>query len=652
MAQQTRSFLPVAGLFLLLLVETSWCPAQSDEALDYVVDLSDARNHYVTVQLTAPSQGPTTETMMAVWTPGSYLVREYARHLDSIVATTTDGQPLKITKVRKNRWAVETGEHASFRIQYRVYCNEMSVRTNYVGNEYAVLNGAPTFLTIPELRNQPHRVQLQMPRKWTRSATSLRAHGDAANSYVAHSFDELVDSPVVAGNVRVYPFDVAGVPHQLVNIGEAGYWDGTKAAADLAKVVAAHHEMWGVVPYDRYLFLNVIGERGGGLEHDNSCLMITSRWAFRDAGRYRSWLSLASHEFFHTWNVRRLRPRSLVEYDYENEVYTSSLWIAEGITSYYEDLLLVRAGIFSEREFLRRISSSIQSVQRTGGRKLQSLTESSYDSWIKFYRSDENSSNTRISYYSKGAVVAMLLDAEIRAATDNEKSLDDVMRIMFERFVPNGYLPADFRQVAADVAGKDLDDWFRQTVDSTAELDYSVLVNQFGLSLPAIENDDDQEESGENPSRSMADEGSDESGQRWLGFSGTTTVSRVEADSPATQAGLNTGDEIIGINGFRVSGSVNDRINQYEIGDEIEMLISRRGKLMTLRMTIASRERKTWSLRTDTKASVDQKRARALWLGQEFEEPAAKETEEAGDDEPAKPSGEQLEKSSPNQGNG
>ena len=623
----------VISILTLCNLEPEFATAQSDPTVEYVVDLSDARNHYITVEMTVPAQGPTTEVMMAVWTPGSYLVREYARHVDSVTATA-EGERLSIKKMRKNRWQVDTEDHARCRIKYRVYCNELSVRTNFVSGEYAVLNGAPTFMTVAELRNCPHHVRLRMPRKWTRSATSLKSHEEQANAYLAESFDELVDSPIVAGNVQIYPFTVADVPHQLVNVGESGYWNGTKAAADLARVVAAHHEMWGNVPYDRYLFLNVIGERGGGLEHDNSCLMMTSRWTYRNEDRYRSWLSLASHEFFHTWNVRRLRPRSLVEYDYENEVYTRSLWIAEGITSYYEDLLLVRAGVFTEQEFLRRLSSSIQSVQRTHGRRLQSLTESSYDSWIKFYRSDENSSNTRISYYSKGAVVAMLLDAEIRAATDNEKSLDDVMRIMYEKYVPHGYLPEDFRKVASDVAQKDLNEWFRSAVDATEELDYRSMLSHYGLNLPAVRNDGDQTDSGqklENQNQKREKNG----GERWLGFSGSTTVSRVEADSPATEAGLNTGDEIIGINGFRVSGSVNERIKQYEIGDEIEMLISRRGKLMNMQLTIGSRERQSWSLKVDAKASENQKRAKAHWLGQEYAVPEQEETGEGVRGEPA-----------------
>ncbi len=289
-----------------------------------------------------------------------------------------------------------------------------------------------------------------------------------------------------------------------MNVGESGYWDGSKAATDLSKVVAAHHEMWGAVPYQRYLFLNVICGRGGGLEHDNSALLMTSIWSFRDEERYKDWLSLASHEFFHAWNVRRLRPKGLVKYDYESETYTPSLWIAEGVTSYYEDLLLVRAGLFSKKEFLDRLNKNIDGVQKTPGRTKQSLSESSYDAWIKFYRPDENSSNTRISYYSKGAVVAFLLDTKIRELTDGVKSLDDVMRTMYQRYQESGYEPADFRRVVNEIAGEDLSQWFASAVDSTDELDFSPVHNWFGLEFPTNKDDAKTENESDEPAENSS----------------------------------------------------------------------------------------------------------------------------------------------------
>ena len=646
----------IAGLHPLAVAsENSNGQVVEEEPLTYTVDLADVRNHYISVHVNVPSPEKETELMMAVWTPGSYLVREYARHIDSMTVETADGESLPFEKIKKNRWLVENGDQKSFHVSYRLYCNELTVRTNWVGKQFAVLNGAPTFLTVPDRLDQEHVIRLKMPNGWTRSATSLNASGDTAHTFVAKSFDELVDSPIVAGNISVYPFNAGGIDHQLVNIGESGYWDGSKAAADLKLVVEEHHRMWGVVPYDRYLFLNVIGESGGGLEHDNSTLIMTSRWSFRDKKRYADWLSLASHEFFHTWNVRRLRPKTLVEYDYENEVYTESLWIAEGITSYYEDVALVRAGLIDQKDFLNRLTKNIESVHRSNGRKVQSLKESSFDTWIKFYRPDENSPNTRTSYYAKGAVVAFLLDAKIRSLTEGEKSLDEVMQTMFSKYAESGYLPADFRKVASEVAGEELDAWFKSAVDSTDELvfeDISALgVELAGMISKKSASDDKNTESeeakddgnveGEVSDKDASDSVAKDAGESkskkakaksvakskkppapkaWLGFrasesGGRMTISSVQSDSPATVAGLNTGDEVIALNDFRVTSSIDSRLRQYEIGDEVELLISRRGKLMKVLIEIGADPKRSWSLKLIAKPTDDQKAALKSWLG-------------------------------------
>ena len=588
---------------------------QSKEApIQYTIDLAESRNHYIKVSLTFEATAKESELMMPVWTPGSYLIREYARHIDSIEASV-DGKTTEIIKVKKNRWRLATKVGKKVIVEYRLYCNEMSVRTNFVDQQYAVLNGAPTFLTLPDQLDQPHQVSLKLPKNWNRSATSLRAVGDNPHQFIANDFDELVDSPIVAGNIDVYPFEVDGVAHQLVNIGESGHWQGAKAAADLKKVVEAHQKMWGNTPYDRYLFLNVICERGGGLEHDNSTLIMTSRWSFRDSRRYVDWLSLASHEFFHTWNVRRLRPESLVEYDYENEVYTSSLWIAEGITSYYEDLLLVRAGLISDADFLARMSKNLESTQRAEGRKVQSLSESSFDTWIKFYRPDENSSNTRISYYSKGAVVAMLLDAEIRVATNGEKSLDDVMREMYSRHLEKGFRPADFRATVDSVTGEDFSDWFARHIDSAQEVDLAVL-KKMGVDIPEVpaNHSEETEDTGDKADRPKTTKQT-----AWLGVStssnnGRLTISRIQSNSPATDAGLNTDDEIIAVNGFRVYDNFGTRLKQYSVGDEIEILISRRGEILKMPIVIAGQPNQSWKFRLQPKPRWKAKKLREGWL--------------------------------------
>ena len=633
---QSIAFALCVGAFLV--VNSTSLLAQDGTGPSYTVDLTDALNHYITVTMIAETTFDETEVMMATWTPGSYLVREYAKHIDRIEASTARGRakPLAMEKISKNRWRIDTSKSKRFKVTYRLYCNERSVRTNWVGQSFGILNGAPTFITLPDQLDRPHSVTLNLPENWKRSATSLLPDGDEAHQYIASNYDELVDSPIVAGNVSLYPFKVDGVEHTLVNVNEAGYWDGQKAAKDLAKVVEAHHKVWGTVPYDRYFFLNIIGGGGGGLEHDNSCLIMTSRWAFRSQGSYVQWLSLASHEFFHTWNIRRVRPKSLVNYDYENEVYTPSLWVAEGVTSYYEDLLLVRCGSMSKDQFLATMGSSISRVMRNKGRKVQSLRDSSHDAWIKFYRPEANSSDTTVSYYTKGSVVSFLLDAEIRSRSGGKKSLDDAMRKLYVDHANGvGYLPSDFRKICSEMAGSDLSEWFAIAVDSTDELDFQTACNWFGFQIGDLKPLADGE-------KAKAPREPKASRRRWIGIG--------DSDSPASKAGLSDNDEIIAVNGMRLSGGIQTRIQQFEVGDAVTLLISREDEIMEIAVTIGSQiTPPTWGLAAARDATKEHELNLARWLGEkpELSEKQKPTEKEALEEEKPKDTEESKEKVQP-----
>ena len=629
----------LVGLIFVSLAKLVAAQDAPPTPVRYDVDLSDARNHHVTITLSADATGPETEVMMATWTPGSYLIREYARHIDQIAAFDPNGKELAIHKTQKNRWKIDTGEHKTFSLRYRIYARERSVRTNWVTEDYAVLNGAPTFITLPTHLDRAHQVTLKLPKPWKRSATSLQTTGSETHAYLAKDFDELVDSPIVAGKMTIYPFSVAGKEHQLVNVNDRGYWNGSRAVRDLATMVEEHHRLWGNIPYERYLFINVICGGGGGLEHDNSCLLMTSRWSSLSEGGHRRWLSLASHEFFHTWNVRRLRPKALVKYDYEAEVYTPSLWIAEGVTSYYQDLILVRAGLIKQSEFLSTMSNGIGRLQMTEGRLRQSLRDSSHDAWIKFYRPDENSRKTQISYYGKGAVVAGLLDAKIRYASGGKHSLDDAMRKLYENHSGDrGFLPSDFRKICSDLAGVDLNPWFATAVDSTDELDYQELCDCFGLkvgnlsptpaksnteSKPTKEPNDASEKTTDKVAKEKNDDKKEAKPTPWIGVgtrtdNGRLVVSSVETNSPASRAGLSLDDELIALNGMRLTGSLNLSSKMYQVGDHVQLLIAREGSLREVTLTLeAQKQRKSWRLSTYKEASDEQKKRLADWLGQD-----------------------------------
>ncbi len=602
--------------------------------IDYQVDLSQAITRYVTVTMESTATESITQLMMATWTPGSYLVREYAQHVDRIAATDAAGNPLPLEKTRKNRWEVQTTPEERFRVTYRLYCNEASVRTNLVNRTCAVINGAATFITVPEYQQSPHRVKFLLPEYWNESASAMARVDGQPNHYRAANFDELVDSPVVAGRITTYPFDVGGVPHFLVNVNEKAGWDAETAVKDLASVVAAHQAFWGIVPYDRYYFLNVFVGGGGGLEHDHCCLMMNGQFEVRDKTRYLDWLSLASHEFFHTWNVRRLRPKALVKYDYEAEVYTPALWIAEGLTSYYEDLLLVRAGIMTQEEFLKSLGRQISSLQKTDGRLIQTLRDSSHDAWIKFYGSATNKKDSQISYYTKGAVVGFLLDMEIRASSGGTNSLDSVLREFYQRYAGQvGYTIQDFRDLCSQHAGKDLTDWLRLAVDTTEELDYQTAANWLGIQIGAYrptqrssneatsehslknEQTDRTAASPDNNAPNHAAENQTQPSRgRHRGPKPVPWIGVGVPDSPATLAGLADTDEIIGINGKRVS-SLDSDLKRHEIGETVKLLIARDGQLMEIEVVVGSRSPTTdWSVTVSKDATEPQQNALQQWL--------------------------------------
>ena len=520
-------------------------PVPGFDPIRYTVSFPEPQTHYVEVSAVVPTDGRAElELMMAVWTPGSYLVREYARHVEAVTASDADGRALQIAKSDKNRWRVVTDAAPWVDVRYRVYAREMSVRTNWVEADFAMLNGAPTFMTLVDGLARPHEVVIQPAAGWQASVTGLAEIPGGSHRYVAPDFDTLVDSPIVIGNPSIYEFTVDDKPHFLVNVGEDGVFDGARAARDVETVVREHHRMWGMLPYEKYVFLNMltlVGNGGGGLEHKNSAMLMSSRWATGTRRSYLSWLGLASHEYFHTWNIKRLRPVELGPFDYEDEVHTRSLWMAEGLTDYYGELALHRSGLSTREELFESLSSRVEGLQTTPGRLVQSVEEASFDAWIKYYRPNENSVNTAVSYYTKGAVLGFLLDGRIRAATAGVSSLDDVMRAAFERFSGDrGFTPDEFRAVVEQVSGLDLAAFWEGAVGGTAELEYDDTLETFGLRF-----------------RSVAGPSNDRPQAAWLGMStrnidGRVVVTQVRRGTPAFEAGLNVDDEILAMNGFRV----------------------------------------------------------------------------------------------------
>ncbi len=580
----------------------------------YRVSFREAASHQIEVEVQIPTDGlAELRLMMPVWTPGSYLIREYPRQVERIVARDglTD-ELLSIHKVSKNQWSVGCAGRSEIVVRYSLYCREMSVRTNWVERDFAFITGAATFLTRADALQRKHIVRLEPVPVWPDVATSLGAQAtDDRWTRVATNYDELVDSPIVLGTIDIRTFESGGATHHLATVGGEPYWDSTMAANDAAKIIAAEQTFWGVVPYRDYWILNLATETGGGLEHDNSTVLMTSRWAQRSRSKYMDWLGLVSHEFFHTWNVRRLRPKVLKSYDYNSEQYTHELWIAEGITSYYDDLFLSRSGICTPKEYLERLSKNIATVQNGPGRMVQPLTESSFDTWIKFYRPDENAGNSRVSYYLKGALMGLLLDVEIRSHTNNQKSLDDVMRLLWTRHLESGYDNADFAKIVDEVAGQPISVWLEEQLTTTREADYTQLLAWYGLQWKAKDG-----EAVSTPASDKSVYGNVYVGLDVLAQGGKAMVDKVTRGSPASAAGINSGDEILALDGYRVlPENWTERLALYRPDDSLSILIARRGKVVELKLKLGKQPAETWSLIRVEKPTDEQTEHWNSWLG-------------------------------------
>jgi predicted metalloprotease with PDZ domain len=563
----------------------------------------------VEVELTAETRGEAAVTFrMPVWTPGSYLVRDFSRHVETLAAFGPDGAPLAVEKSTKNRWVVQTAGVASVTLRYTVYCREMSVRSGFVDRDIAIFAPAAVFVEPLHLPGVPYDVKLERPAAWTGVETGLDPHPSGEiDRWVARDWDELVDSPIVGGTPTTVPFEVQGVPHRFAHFGGDGWWDVAKAAEDTKKIVEAEAAVWGVIPYDHYVFLNIAGEAGGGLEHLDSTVMLTTRNRGRDPAEYDKWLGLVSHELFHAWNVKRLHPRPLGPFDYDQENYTTSLWISEGFTAYYDDLVLVRAGLIKPSDHLSRLSGVIAALQQRPGHLVQSLDESSFDTWIKHYRPDENADNRQVDYYVKGSLTAWLLDAAIREATQDRRSLDDVMRLAWERFPPErGFDEPEFKALFSEVAGTDLSAMVDALVLGRDEVDYTPALAWWGLRFVAPEEPDDRHKP-----------------KVWTGLDAAATVTRVLRGTPAFDAGVNVGDELIGLDGVRINGGdTAPMLVQREPGETAQLLVSRRGTLLTLPVTLAAAPVDTWKLEFDPDApAAAAARRKAWWQAEEPAEP-------------------------------
>jgi predicted metalloprotease with PDZ domain len=453
------------------------------DPIQYTFRVVDAAKHIAEVEARIPTAGQAAiELMMPVWTPGYYVVEDYAGRVQDLTARSADGSPLDATKPKANRWRIQTNGTPTVILTYKLLCQGRSVTSNWVDANLGVINGGAAFITIAERARRPHDITIDLPHTWKASASGLEPAGRQPNRYRAEDFDTLVDSPIVAGDLDVQEFTVDGSTHVLVDAGDRSQWDGTRAVDDLEKMVRETRDFWGGLPFKRYVFLNVIRQGGGGLEHVNSTLLTTSP---RLTAPTKGWLGFVAHEYFHAFNVKRLRPVELGPFDYENPPTTTSLWLSEGGTTYFAQLMLVRAGVITPEDFLDSMSSAIASLQKSPGRLLQSLEQSSAEVWNNS-NSGVGAKPTTVSYYVKGNVVSFLLDAHIRRVTNGKRSLDGVMRLAMKRYGgERGFTADELRKAVEEVAGHPMKPWFTRAIGSARELEYGEMLGWYGLRFSA-----------------------------------------------------------------------------------------------------------------------------------------------------------------------
>ena len=571
-------------------------------SVTYHVTPSHPGAHLFTVTCTVAAPAAEQVFTLPTWIPGSYMIREFSQHIVRVDGADATG-PVTVHKRDKRAWAVR-GAQGPLTLTYEVYAWDLSVRKAHLDQTHAFFNGTSLFLSPEGFEDQPHAVTLHAPddpkcSDWRVATTMPRTSGGPYDfgTFIAADYDELIDHPVEMGTFEVVTFEVDGVPHEIAVTGvHSGDLD--TLAADSQRICAVFSEMFGGLPMERYLFQLTIETSGyGGLEHRDSTALIYPRKGLPRPGQdersddYIGLLGLISHEYFHLWNIKRIKPEAFLPYDLSQEGYTTQLWAFEGFTSYYDDLALLRAGVIDVKGWMSLLGKQQTRVSSSGGRLKQSVSDSSADAWVKLYRSDENSVNAMISYYTKGALVGLALDLTLRLRSAGRVSLDDVMRTLWQRHGQPGVgVPEDgIEKIAAELLGEDLTAFFDLAVRGTADLPVESLMSTFAVGFRR------------RPAESAKDQGGKASQKSIEALRGRGTLliktKSAESGSKITHvldggggqdAGLSEGDVVIALNGLKCGANLVKQLADRPPGETVTLHAFRRGVLMTFEATLKS----------------------------------------------------------------
>ena len=535
---------------------------------------------------------------MAAWTPGSYLIREYAKNVEQVKATI-NSEASAIRKIKKNTWRVfypTSMKSGKISVNYQVYAYEMSVRTSFLDDSHGYINPASVFLYVDEFASSPIFLKVVPHSSFQKVSTALAAKEEKF-TFLAKNLDEFIDSPIEIGNHQIFNFKVKGIPHQIAFYGPAKV-DTTKFLKDVTNMCSTAMQVVGEHPCDHYLFIiHNLNRGGGGLEHLYSTTCQVSRSSYESENGYTGILNLLAHEYFHLWNVKRIRPMALGPFDYENENYTHNLWFSEGMTSYYADLILQRAGFVSKTNYLKGLADEITAVENTPGNQVDPVSEASWDAWIKYYRPNENSRNSSISYYDKGSVLGGVLNLWIISQSKGAKSLDDVYKLLYETFykkLGRGFTDSELENAFSTVAGTSAKDLFAQLIYGVKTPPYASLFEQVGYQWLDL-----------NAGKEIPFIGCTISNNR---------ITSVLRNSPAYQFGLNVGDELLKVNNENYEG-MDKLLANKRIGDSIVFTIKRDGLEKNYLIPIGKSPMVSFDIKPLANPTVAQKELEKKWLG-------------------------------------
>lgn len=585
----------------------------------YTVSFLEPGYHVYQIRLHMTDVPPGRHTLrLPVWTPGAYEVQDFSRHLFDLRLEANQA-PVVLDHQTKNRWGFETFEETStVTLDYKVYAFELGVDTSHLDASHAYWNGAQLFLWLDEYQNLPYAVKVEAPSGW-RIATGLDPDPKTANQYLASTYDVLIDSPFECGTHQTLTFTVDNKPHHVVLWGH-GNEDAAQFSDDIKRIVEAQRDIFGSLPYDHYTFIVHLADRGtGGLEHLNSTTCGVSRFAFKPRKSYRRVLGLVSHEFFHLWNVKRIHPDMLGPFDYNQEVYTRLLWAMEGFTDYYAGIALRRSGLFSVSEYLKGLGDNLETYEKEPGRLVQSLAESSFDTWIKLYKPDEDSKNRTISYYLKGDLVGTCLDLEIRHRTNSQYALDDVLRRLYTRYAAKGigFPESVYQETVEEVAGSSFQEFFDQYIHGTAPIPIDTVLGYAGLTIARSYKNDDKEEDVETASGSAEPVAT----LPWLGIDTRLVEQRIEVAtafiSGPSASLLQAKDQIVALDGYQIQKveELHERVRRnYQVGDTVTISIFRRGQLLAVPIVLAPAPFNKVEIKPMANPSAEQQAFFEAWL--------------------------------------